>query len=200
MHPRKARILFHCVVAAVLTVAVCVVMARRPVASKRKVLTADMAVPTVSAEPAGIVLHARNAERIEKPFIRQEDATAAEGMAVAVPPKAGAAPGAVLLPFTLGQDGTHSIWVRVYWGTDGEGACSDSLSVSLDGKAPRTLQDATHEAWHWIPLSGDQGIELAAGDHSLLFTNREDGIKFDQVFITPWSDDESARRVPQGIE
>jgi hypothetical protein len=74
------------------------------------------------------------------------------------------------------------------------------MNVSLDGTAPRMLQDATYEVWHWVPLRAREGILLAAGEHTLLFTNREDGIKFDQVFITPWDDDEAMRYVPQGIE
>lgn len=156
-------------------------------------------VPTDESVSA-IVIHAAQADVIEPPFVLVEDATAADGQALAAPPKAGDAPGAAHVAFQIPRDGVYSIWVRVFWGTDGETACSNSLSVQLDGDAPVDLQDGTYESWHWLPLRRSAGIPLTAGAHALLFRNREDGIKFDQIFITPWHEDELARRVPQGIE
>jgi hypothetical protein len=138
---------------------------------------------------------------MEAPFELLRDESAAGGVAVTVPPKAGAKPGALLVPFTLPTAGAYSIWVRTFWSTDGDGACSDSINVVLDsGALTCMLQDGSYEVWHWLPLRRAQAIQLTAGEHTLLFTNREDGIKFDQIFITPWNEDESARRIPQGIE
>jgi len=53
------------------------------------------------------------------------------------------------------------------------------------------------------PVQAGQARETcdgAAPHPAHLLTNREDGIKFDQIFITPWREDEFDRRVPQGIE
>lgn len=187
--------------AIVIAAAACVigVLAARPKAPPPPA-TPPATLRAVSAERARIVLHVKDATRIEPPFVRTDDPTGAAGVVVAVPPKAGARPGALLVPFTIPAKGKYSIWLRVYWATDHEGACSDSVNVSLDGASPRMVQDATYETWHWLPLRAREAIDLDVGPHTLLFTNREDGIKFDQVFITPWDDDESARYVPQGIE
>ena len=157
-------------------------------------------IRTVSAVANKLVLHAREATKIEKPFVLLDDPTGAAGKVVAVPPKAGTAPGAFMLPFTIESPGKYMLWLHVYWGTDGDGSCSDSVQISLDSAPGRTVQDGTYEAWHWLPLKRESAFDLAAGSHHLLFSNREDGIKFDQVLIAPWDDDESARYVPQGIE
>lgn len=195
---QRAKIVIGVVAAVVLLIVIGLLVQRKspvPVPA-----TPPATARAVQAEQTKIVLHARNATRIEAPFVLTDDPTGAAGVVVAVPPKAGTRPGALLVPFTIPAKGKYSIWLRAYWGTDHEGACSDSVVVSLDGASPRMVQDATYEVWHWLPLRAREGIELDAGPHSLLFTNREDGIKFDQLFITPWDDDESARYVPQGIE
>jgi hypothetical protein len=194
----RSKVVIGAVVVAAIVIGVGVVVLR--LEARNAAAAPPSTLRAVAVERARVVLHLKDAARIEAPFTRIEDPTAAGGVAIAVPPKAGARPGALALPFTIAARGKYSIWLRAYWGTDGEGACSDSVNVSLDGGAPRMAQDATYETWHWLPLRAREGIELDAGPHTLLFTNREDGIKLDQVFITPWDDDESARCVPQGIE
>jgi len=151
-------------------------------------------------EDPTLVIHAVEARKIVAPFVLCEDAGAAGGKAIEVPPKAGKEPGAVEIPFTIKQEGMYSIWLRAYWGTDGEGACSNSVGLTVDGLDTATIEDATYETWHWVAYRRGKGLRLSAGLHLLLFRNREDGIRFDQVFITPWYEDEMDRRTPQGVE
>ncbi len=151
-------------------------------------------------EDPTLVIHAGEARKIVAPFVLCEDAAAAGGKAIEVPPKAGEEPGAVEIPFTIKQEGMYSIWLRAYWGADGEGACSNSVGLTIDRVDTATIEDATYETWHWVAYQRGEGVTLSAGEHLLLFTNREDGIRFDQVFITPWYEDEMDRRTPQGVE
>ena len=138
------------------------------------------------------------------PFVRVQEATAVGGTAIAVPPKAGKAPGGLDLTFRLQKAGVYTFWFRAYWGTDGEEACSNSVFVRIDDASPVIVQDATYRAWHWVvvrlPGNRQGTLELAAGTHKIHLTNREDGILLDQILITPWHPDELRRRVPEGVE
>lgn len=166
---------------------------------------AQAMAPVRVNDDGSLVLHLKAAVRVDPPFAREEDPSAAEGAAIAVPPKAGKAPGGVELRFHLPAAGVYSIWMRAFWGTDGEDACSNSLLFQLDDGRPVVVQDATYRVWHWVPVRFQGGehpgaVELAAGPHRVLLQNREDGIKLDQVFVAPWFKDEFQRRIPQGIE
>ncbi len=153
-----------------------------------------------TVEDPTLVLHTQLATVMEPPFSRCEDPDAAGGAAIEVPPKAGKAPGAVEIPFTIKQEGMYSIWIRAYWSTDGKRACSNSVTLAIDDLPPLKIEDATYGVWHWVAYRRRKGTALSHGSHLLRFTNREDGIRLDQVFITPWNDDEMERRIPQGIE
>ena len=161
-------------------------------------------VPEVELAETGedptLVLHAQRATVMKPPFSRCEDSDAAEGVAVEVPPKAGEEPGALEIPFSIQREGVYSIWLRAYWGTDGERACSNSVRLAIDNLPPARIEDATYEVWHWVAYKRGKSISLSRGSHRLRFMNREDGIRFDQIFITPWYEDEMERRIPQGIE
>ena len=141
---------------------------------------------------------------VSPPFVLLADPTAAGGQSVTVPPGAGTALGAVRLDFTVPTAGDYQLWLRCFWGTDHDDACSNSVAVILDGGRPVTIEDGTYRVWHWLPVAfaADRRAPLAltAGPHALLLQNREDGVKFDQVFLAPWTADEFARRVPQGLE
>ena len=71
-------------------------------------------------------------------------------------------------------------------------SCSWSQAVSANGArtsteregAPRqvfTLQDGTHDWWHWIPAAGPAGLALEEGTHSLTAKSREDGARLSRV-------------------
>ena len=147
-----------------------------------------------------LVLHLADAKRVKPPFVHIKDPTAARGAAVAVPPKAGKWPGALALPFDLPRAGVYNLWLRAYWGTDKQDACSNSVTFQLNERFPVTAQDGTYRIWHWVQIrmpGRHQGaVKLAAGRHIFILRNREDGIKIDQVLLAPWHEDELKRYSP----
>lgn len=87
--------------------------------------------------------------------------------------------GDVTYTLQVPEGGEYVMWVRAKW----SGACGDSLGVLLDGSALGAVGDSVYETWHWVRL-GRRKVQLAAGEHSLVITNREDGSAFDQVLLT----------------
>ena len=83
--------------------------------------------------------------------------------------------------FSVAQDEDYFMWCRVWW----VDSCGNSLSVSVDGAKPFALgQDATFKAWHWVkaPARLTQ-LDLTKGPHTLKISNREDGVKIDQILL-----------------
>ena len=162
------------------------------------------AAPAARVTANGILLHAAAATNMQPPFIRCADSSAAAGVGVEVPPGAGHAEGSLCLSFAVEKTGPCTVWIRAFWGTDGEDACSNSIYVQLDGRPRILVQDATYRAWHWVrarfPVSREGCAQLAAGAHRLLLESREDGIKIDQIYIVPWHPNEMECYVPQDIE
>lgn len=151
-----------------------------------------------------LLLHVRDAGEVQAPFALAHDEEAAEGVCLEVPPGAEDKPGLAQLSFVVEKPGVYSVFIRAYWSTDGEKACSNSVTCALDDLAPVAVEDATYESWHWVPakfgVAREGAVELAAGTHHLRFFKREKAIRIDQVFLTPWFADEFERRVPQGNE
>ncbi|MBN1257684.1 MAG: hypothetical protein JXA52_08265 [Planctomycetes bacterium] len=146
------------------------------------------------------VFHALTGQ-ISKPFVSVDDPTAAGGKAIEIPSKSGKnLSGRVSLDFELPAKGCYTLWARTFWGIDGQRGCSNSIAVQIDESTPVVIQDATYEFWHWVQYRQRGGIEIPAGKHTINLINREDGIRIDQVFLTPWYEDEFDRRVPQGVE
>lgn len=93
--------------------------------------------------------------------------------------------------------GDYYIWVRVWW-SDG---CGNSLKFSIDGSPPKvfTGKEGTYKVWQWAPILPEgmnaRPYHLSAGEHRFVLSHSEDGIKFDQIFITT-----DSKKVPQGIE
>ena len=101
--------------------------------------------------------------------------------------------GTARLGFHIEEPGRYEFWCRVWWGDE----CSNSFGMQIDDAAPFTFgQNGTYKRWHWFkgPPRLKQ-LELAAGEHVLLISNREDGVKLDQVLLV-----RSRRYVPVGIE
>ncbi len=94
--------------------------------------------------------------------------------------------GKLALRFSVPKEGVYYIHPRAWW-KDG---CSNSFGMAVDGAKPLLVTDATYEVWHWIKLLPDdpksgqntRGFKLSAGEHILVFTNREDNVKLDQVY------------------
>jgi len=87
--------------------------------------------------------------------------------------------GDVTCAFEVKTPGEYTLWLRVHF----NGACGNSLGLLLDGVELGVVEDAVFEKWHWTPLRG-QRPNLAAGAHTLVIANREDGASCDQVLLT----------------
>ena len=74
-------------------------------------------------------------------------------------------------------------------------ASGNTIDIRIDDekKSVTVGNDGTYNAWHW--MKSPKSYKLRAGKHKLYILNREDGIKFAQVFITNDKD-----LVPQGFE
>jgi len=160
--------------------------------------------PVDVMDNGSIVIDLTLSSTIEPPFVVTNDLTAAAGRALTVPPRAGNKQGRAALAFQLDRGGSYDVWIRAYWGTDGEDACSNSIQLELDGHRPVLVTDSTYRQWHWVKARPGgalkTGFKLAPGAHTLRLTNREDGIKLDQALLTPWHADEFMRYIPDGIE
>jgi hypothetical protein len=113
--------------------------------------------------------------------------------------------GSVELTFEVPEDGTYFIYPRVWWMGEGKG-CSNSFWMTLNGGKRISITDATPDAWHWIKLKPLEvggpkyrPFKLKKGKHTLVFLNREDGTKLDQVYITDDAEDVPAA-IMQGVE
>ncbi len=124
---------------------------------------------------------------------------ASGGSYLEIPEKAGNPPkldkGFARFEFDLAADGEYILWGRVWW----EGECSNSFLVQIDDGAPFLFgENATYRTWHWVkyPVARmTPPIKLKQGRHVLLFKNREDGVRLDQIVLSP-----NKRFVPVDIE
>jgi len=102
--------------------------------------------------------------------------------------------GKLTLDFTVPEDGTYYIYPRTWW----RESCWNSFHLSVDGAKPLVVTDTTYKVWHWVMLMADGGnntprpFRLKKGKHELVFMNREDDVKLDQVYITDDPDDRPA--------
>ncbi len=103
--------------------------------------------------------------------------------------------GKVVLTFSVPKDGTYYIHPRVWW-KDG---CSNSFAMAVDASAAILLTDGVYESWHWFEFKPDdfksdapRAFKLKKGTHTLTFSNREDHVKLDQVYVTSDPDDRPA--------
>jgi hypothetical protein len=141
---------------------------------------------------------------------------ASGGKCVAVPKGANAAckarkedpVGSVTLTFEVPEDGTYYIYPRVRW----QDGCSNSFAMTVDGGKPIDItsgnydKDGPNDPWHWIKLKpiepGEKGyrpFKLKKGKHTLVFHNREDDTRLDQVYITD-DPEQKVAGIMQGFE
>jgi hypothetical protein len=98
--------------------------------------------------------------------------------------------GSISYSIELAETGNYYLWARVWW-LDG---CGNSFSVKFnDGPTFAFGNDNTFKNWHWVKAR--VRLKLEAGTHTIVVSNREDGIKIDQFLLT---DDRAV--VPVGIE
>jgi len=151
-----------------------------------------------------IIINLSSSKHVQPPFQLSADPEAAGGQCIEVPPKAGKSPGLVKLQFENLHKGRYSLYLRAFWGSDGEKACSNSIFLNLNNSGDIKIQDSTWGSWHWVSFNprgkANDYVILEKGLQTLVFHNREDGVKFDQIFLTPWFEDEYDRRIPTGIE
>jgi hypothetical protein len=100
----------------------------------------------------------------------------------------------VTYTFTLPAAGTYVIWGRVRAASGGD----DSFWVSLDG-GPFALWDIPVSSWVWDQVNNRDVADpvlfsLAAGTHTLVVKQREDGARLDRLLITS-----DLAFVPQGF-
>jgi hypothetical protein len=134
--------------------------------------------------------------------------TASGGKCIAIPDKINEKKGRkdnprgrVTLEFTIPEDGTFYVFPRTWW----QDQCGNSFGLLIDGRNPARPPDApdaaeplmigattsgAHKVWRWTKLkapgntTAPRAFRLTAGRHTITFTNREDGVKLDQVYIT----------------
>ena len=157
---------------------------------------------TCAALAAGykVCFEAETALSCEAPMaVFSNGVAGASGTYLEIPEGAGNPPklmaGKAVFNVEVPEDGPVTLWCRVWW----EGECSNSFTIGFDDQ-PTFLfgEDATYKAWHWVkyPISRTVApIQLAKGKHTLVFHNREDGVRLDQVLLSA-----DKRFVPIDIE
>jgi len=120
-----------------------------------------------------------------------------EGQKKGIEPK-----GKLTLKFSVPKEGKYCIYSRTYW----TGGCSNSFTMVLDNHKPLELTDGTYYVWHWVTLRSEDPGELLSsraftltqGEHTLVFANREDDTRLDQVYITDNPADKPAEIMNRG--
>jgi len=155
----------------------------------------------VQASGCKICFEAETAQSCELPMAVYTNgvAGASGGIYLEIPEGAGNPPklmaGKATFTVDVPEEGLFTLWCRVWW----EGECSNSFTIGFDDQ-PTFLfgEDATYHAWHWVkyPVSRTVApIKLGKGKHTLVFHNREDGVRLDQIVLTS-----DKRFVPVDIE
>jgi hypothetical protein len=134
-----------------------------------------------AALPANtVVLHVKAGKNTVEPFNVDDDPSAVDGLALRLPEGKASSKrtGQLSLPFVAPAAGRYFAWARVQWRDE----CGNSLGFQIDALPKRTLVDGVFGSWHWVP-AGE--YELTTDEHTLMLTEREDGIALDQILFTP---------------
>lgn len=110
---------------------------------------------------------------------------ASGGKYIEIPQGAGNPPavttGSIAYRFTIAKAGTYYLWCRAWWLDE----CGNSVGVQVNELPPFTLGDSTFKTWHWVKAPPRlKQLNLAAGEHTLMLLNREDGVRIDQILLT----------------
>lgn len=95
--------------------------------------------------------------------------------------------GYAVVPFTVSEAGTYTVWGRVIAPT----VDTDSFWVRVDSGPWTKWNDiAPGGSWHWANVTDDDAsdarvlFDLDAGVHTVPFAYREEGTRLDRVLIT----------------
>ncbi|MFA6816156.1 MAG: hypothetical protein WCS73_07675, partial [Lentisphaeria bacterium] len=146
------------------------------------------------------ILNPSEAKESTPPFGKHPDSQAAEKEAFMIPDGKGTPPenqqpdmkyGGIHYSFTLKEPVKIKVWLRVKW----DGSCGNTLNIRMDQEQHSVTigNDSTYHVWHWI--DAPKTWDLTKGEHQIYILNREDGIAFDQIFMTS-----DPNYFPQGIE
>ena len=158
-------------------------------------LAAVAALAAASAHAAMITVEAESAAEVEAPMALATNAVpaadvghaASGGAWLQIPEGAGNPPklekGFARFEIEVPADGGYYLWARVSWG----GECSNSFTLQVDDAAPVLFgEDPTFGTWHWVRYPASRmakPIQLAAGRHTVVFRNREDGVALDSFIL-----------------
>lgn len=160
----------------------------------RFILVLFVSLFSLSAHADVVLFEAEKHTQITAPVQISADESASALTCIEIQQGAGVTKGSVQYTFQIQKKAVYYIWMRVWW----LDSCGNSITVEIDsnkGKLkPFTLgQDGTYKKWHWVKAK--VRLALSEGEHTLLLTNREDGIKIDQILLSS-----DRRVVPVGIE
>ncbi|KPK62475.1 MAG: hypothetical protein AMK73_06050, partial [Planctomycetes bacterium SM23_32] len=103
-----------------------------------------------------------------------------------------------LFELTIPAGRTYYPWIRVWW----QDSCGDSIIITCTregGPAHEfVVQGSTHQRWHWLPVAGDAGVDLAEGPWRLTVRNREDGARLSRVLFCTRSYRRYKPETPEG--
>lgn len=167
----------------------------------------SLTAPTSLALPANSVLvEAEAAAEIEEPVQKIEfekppqgvDAVpgASSNAYLAIVQGAGNPPkvttGKAVYKIAVPAKGVYTLWIRAYW----DDSCGNSLGVQIGDTKEFMVEDTTYKTWHWVKSPPRlQQLALEPGEITLTIKNREDGVRWDQILLTP-----SKRYVPVAAE
>ncbi len=146
----------------------------------------EQAVPVITDETQlsdqAVILNPAQCIVLEKPMQLIHREGTASGTCIWIPEGAGKPPtvlGKAVFEFTVKEADDYSVWVRTNW----EDGCSNSIHAAVNDQAPYIVgEDGTYGYWKWRK---GPTVRLSIGTHKLELRNREDGVKIDQILITP---------------
>ena len=136
--------------------------------------------PAAFAANAKVCFEAEKYVAIESPVKKASEAGASGGNVLVIPWDKNETKGigSATYKFNVKTPGVYYVWARTFWAN----GCGNSVGVSVNGGASKVLgEDGTYDAWHWV--GGRAKVQLKAGLNTMVFNNRETGVKVDQFFF-----------------
>jgi hypothetical protein len=143
----------------------------------------DIVTPTPARESTAVYYEPENAT-VGANWEIKTDTLASNGKYVTVKSgiqslnaAASGSAGAITIPFSVDTVGNYSVYARVNCPTYDD----DSFWVKVDNASFVMHNGLVTSGWQWVALDSYQ---LAAGEHVLTITYREDGAKLDKICIS----------------
>lgn len=129
-----------------------------------------------------VILNPAECTVLEEPMQLVRHTDTPSGKCLWIPEGAGKPPdvlGRSVFEFAVKKTAEYTIWLRTNW----EDGCSNSVHAVVNDQAPYIVgEDGTYGYWKWRK---GPCIRLKKGIHRLELRNREDGVRIDQILITP---------------